>query len=98
MLFRINTPGPGFDLNFPSMQHAVEWAERYLPCGPRSTRRLTGVLMGDGEDRCATFTHVVGPTGKVQTGAIVYPLLPGDRGYERAVQTAARQQTEGGAR
>jgi hypothetical protein len=52
----------------------------------------------DGEDRCATFTHVVGPTGKVKTGAVVYPLLPGDRGYERAVQIAARQQTEGGAR
>jgi hypothetical protein len=83
MLFRINTPGPGFDLNFPSMQHAVEWAERYLPCGPRSTRHVRAVHLADG--RVGTNTRVLGPTGKVKTGAIVYPLLPGDAGYGRAL-------------
>lgn len=55
MLFTINTPGPGFTRDFPTVEDALNWAEEGLPCpeGARRERSQSGdryytrVMVGD---------------------------------------------------
>lgn len=72
--FIVNTPGPSYARPFATVDDAMTWAERNLPAGPRMRRERRHAVTGDGIVH--NYARVIGPTGRLRTGAVVFTTDP----------------------